>query len=124
MNKMNVLVTFPATEEKRKAIEAAAPEAEYTWLAGFKEGDEKTPLTPSHLESADVILGCVPPEMLQHCRQLKFLQLDSAGVKPYIGGALPKGAALACATGAYGLAISECMLGDMLMLMKKMLKYF
>lgn len=123
MKNMNVLITFPVTDEKRKAIEATAPDAEYTYLAGHFVGDEKTKLTEEHLENADVILGCVPPVMLQHCRRLKFLQLDSAGVKPYIGGALPEGAALACATGAYGLAISECMLAGMLMLQKKMLLY-
>ncbi len=123
MEKLNVLVTFPVREEKRKEIEAAMPEAAYTYLAGYYVGDEKVNLTSAHLENADVILGCVPPDMLQHCRCLKFLQLDSAGVKPYIGGALPEGAALACATGAYGLAISEYMLAGMLMLQKKMLFY-
>ncbi len=123
MEKLNVLITFPVKEEKRKEIEAAVPEAAYTYLAGYFVGDEKVSLTPAHLENADVILGCVPPDMLQHCRRLKFLQLDSAGVKPYIGGALPEGAALACATGAYGLAISEYMLAGMLMLQKKMLFY-
>ncbi len=123
MEKLNVLVTFPVKEEKRHAIEAAAPDAEYTYLAGYFVGDEKITLTREHMENADVILGCVPPDMLQYCRGLKFLQLDSAGVKPYIGGVLPEGAALACATGAYGLAISECMLTGMLMLQKKMLLY-
>ena len=123
MEKLNVLVTFPVKEEKRHAIEAAAPDAAYTYLAGYFVGDEKITLTREHMEKADVILGCVPPDMLQYCRGLKFLQLDSAGVKPYIGGVLPEGAALACATGAYGLAISECMLTGMLMLQKKMIPY-
>ena len=123
MEAKRVLVTFPVTEEKRKEICAAAPDAEYTWLAGYRVGDPKVELTPQHLEDTDVILGCVPPEMLQHCRNLKLLQLDSAGVKPYIGGALPEGAALTCATGAYGLAIAECMLAGILMLQKKMIPY-
>ena len=120
---MNILVTFPVKEEKRKAIEAAAPEAEYTYLAGCFVGDEKTELTEQHMAAADVILGSVPPEMLQHCRRLKFFQLDWSGVKPYLSGVLPEGTAFACATGAYGLAISECMLTGMLMLQKKMLLY-
>ncbi len=123
MEKLNVLVTFPVKEEKRKAIEATAPDAEYTYLAGHFVGDEKTVLTAEHMEKADVILGSVPTEMLQHCRRLKFFQLDWAGVKPYLGGVLPEGTAFACATGAYGLAISECMLTGMLMLQKKMLPY-
>ena len=79
MKNMNVLITFPVTDEKRKAIESIAPDAEYTYLAGHFVGDEKTKLTEEHLEKTDVILGCVPPAMLQHCRRLKFLQLDSAG---------------------------------------------
>lgn len=123
MEKLNVLVTFPIKEENRKAIEAAAPDAVYTYIGGYFVGDEKTELTAEHMADADVILGCVPPAMLQHCRRLKFLQLDSAGVKPYIQGALPEGAALACATGAYGLSISEYMLTGMFMLQKKMLNY-
>ena len=123
MEKMNVLVTFPVKEEKRKAIETAAPDAEYTYLAGYFVGDEKTELTEQHMADADVILGSVPPKMMQHCRRLKFFQLDWAGVKPFLGGVLPEGTAFACATGAYGLAISECMLTGMLMLQKKMLLY-
>lgn len=123
MEKMNVLVTFPVKEEKRKEIEAAAPDAEYTWLAGCFAGDDKLELTAAHMAEADVILGSVPVEMLQHCRHLKFFQLDWAGVKPYLDGVLPEGTAFACATGAYGLAISECMLTGMLMLQKKMLLY-
>ena len=123
MEKLNVLITFPVKEEKRKLIEEAAPDAQYTYLAGCFVGDEKKRLTEAHMEKADVILGSVPPEMLQHCRQLKFFQLDWAGVKPFLGGVIPEGAAFACATGAYGLAISECMLTGMLMLQKKMLPY-
>ena len=123
MERMNVLVTFPVTDEKRKAIEASAPDAEYTYLAGCFVGDEKAELTEEHMEKADIILGSVPAEMLQHCRRLKFFQLDWAGVKPYLGGVLPEGTAFACATGAYGLAISECMLTGVLMLQKKMLLY-
>ena len=123
MEKMIVLVTFPVKDEKRKAIEAAAPDAEYTYLAGCFVGDEKAELTEQHMAEADVILGSVPPKMMQHCRRLKFFQLDWAGVKPFLGGVLPEGTAFACATGAYGLAISECMLTGMLMLQKKMLLY-
>ena len=123
MEKMNILVNFPVREEKRKEIEAAAPDAEYTYLAGCFVGDEKTELTETHMANADVILGSVPAELLQHCRRLKFFQLDWAGVKPYLGGVLPEGTAFACATGAYGLAISECMLTGILMLQKKMLLY-
>ena len=110
MEKLNVLITFPVKEEKRKLIEDAAPDAQYTYLAGYSVEDEKTELTAEHMAGADVILGSVPPAMLQHCRRLKFLQIDWSGVKPYLGGVLPEGAAFACATGAYGLAISEYML--------------
>lgn len=123
MEKLNVLINFPVKEEKRKEIEAAAPDAEYTYLAGYHVGDEKTELTAEHMENADIILGSVPPKMFRHCRRLKFFQLDWAGVKPYLSGVLPEGTAFACATGAYGLAISECMLTGMLMLQKKMLLY-
>lgn len=118
-----VLVTIPVSQEYRDKIEKAAPEAEYTYFAGFEPDDERIKPSPEQLEDADVILGSVPPKMLKHCKKLKLFQLYSSGVNPYMGGVLPEGTVMTSATGAYGLAISECMLTGLFMLQKNMLQY-
>ena len=118
-----VLVTLPVSQEHREKIEAVLPEAEYTYFGGYTPDDERTKPTPEQLEDADVILGSVSPKLLQHCRRLKFFQLFSSGVNLYMNGVLPEGTVMTCATGAYGLAISECMLAGLFMLQKNMLQY-
>lgn len=124
MNIKNVLVTIPVDEAQKARLEHILPDAEFVYYpSGSLLGETNPDLKAEHAEAADVILGNLPPAMLKKADRLKFLQLNSAGVEPYTGGALPEGAALANATGAYGLAISECMLTDVLMLKKRMLQY-
>lgn len=78
-------------------------------------------VTAKDVEDADVIVGNPNPKLLSYCKNLKLLQLNSAGTDGYTGkGILPDGAMLANATGAYGLAISEHMIGALLCLMKKL----
>ena len=71
------------------------------------------------IKSADVVVGNIPVDILPECTRLKLLQLNMAGSDAYAG-KLPAGAELANASGAYGLAISEHMLGMLLVLMKKL----
>ncbi len=110
---MRVLSCIPATEEENKMIASAVPEYEYIF-------DEK----PSQevMESADIILGCPNPKMLPTCTSLKWLQTISAGVDAYVK-SLPSGVLLTNATGGYGLAIAEHMLGMYLSLIKKLNGY-
>ncbi len=110
---MRVLSCIPATEEENKMIASAVPEYEYIF-------DEK----PSQevMESADIILGCPSPKMLPTCTDLKWLQTISAGVDAYVK-SLPSGVLLTNATGGYGLAIAEHMLGMYLSLIKKLNGY-
>ncbi len=110
---MRVLSCIPATEEENKMIASAVPEYEYIF-------DEK----PSQevMESADIILGCPSPKMLPTCTSLKWLQTISAGVDAYVK-SLPSGVLLTNATGGYGLAIAEHMLGMYLSLIKKLNGY-
>ncbi len=110
---MRVLSCIPATEEENKMIVSAVPEYEYIF-------DEK----PSQevMESADIILGCPSPKMLPTCTDLKWLQTISAGVDAYVK-SLPSGVLLTNATGGYGLAIAEHMLGMYLSLIKKLNGY-
>ena len=72
----------------------------------------------------DIIIGNVKPEKIAGTEQLKWLQLNSAGTDGYLAeGVLPKEAKLTNATGAYGLAISEHMIGMALGLKKKLYLY-
>lgn len=78
-------------------------------------------LTADDVEDVDMIVGNLNPQLLKYCRNLKLLQLNNAGTDGFTDkGVLPEGAQLANATGAYGLAISEHMLGSLLCLMKKL----
>ena len=68
-------------------------------------------LTADDVRDAAAIVGNVPPALLPDCKALELLQLNSAGADPYgQPGKLPEGARLTCASGAYGLTVSEHML--------------
>ncbi len=122
---MKVLVTIPVEQEHREYLEKIGKKI------GEKTGKTlefyyvpRGGATKEQVLQADIILGNVPPEFLKDAKHLKFLQLDSAGAVEYASDkVIPEGAKLANATGAYGLAISEYMLGCVLMLRKKLNLY-
>ena len=107
----NILVVMPAADSHRRQLEAAAPGAVFTYASSPAEED---------VARADAIVGNIRPELLAHAKNLKLLQLNSAGSNPYLSlPAVCPGARLCCATGAYGLAISEHMMGVLLELMNR-----
>lgn len=109
---MNVLVLPPFNDAQRAAIEAGAPSASFTYA---KSAD----LTDAQIASADAIVGNLPAKRLAAARNLKLLQLNSAGYDAYAApGIVPEGCALANAVGAYGQAVAEHMYTMLLMLMK------
>ncbi len=111
----NILVVMPAADSHRRQLEAAAPGAVFTYASSPAEED---------VARADAIVGNIRPELLAHAKNLKLLQLNSAGSNPYLSlPAVCPDARLCCATGAYGLAISEHMMGVLLELMKKLALY-
>lgn len=115
MNK--ILVLLPVNERQKKSIEAAAPNSEYIYES-IKTVDKKT------VQEAEIIIGNPPADMLIGSPNLKWLQLNSAGSDAYIKeGVLKKEAALTNASGAYGLAISEHMIGVLLQIFKKLHLY-
>ena len=124
---MNILVCMPVKEEHIEWLRAAAPEDEFVFL---EPGDTKDAfkgpkgLTDEQLAAADVIIGNPPVDRLDKASRLRLLQLNSAGTGDYPRLAeLQPQAALCCATGSYGLAISEHMLGFLLEMMKKLALY-
>jgi phosphoglycerate dehydrogenase-like enzyme len=115
---MRILVVIPLNEAEKERLQAKMPQAEYIYV------DSKE-VTEELVKSADVIIGNVPQQYIKGTKQLKWLQLNSAGTDGYCeAGVLPEGAYLTNATGAYGLAISEHMLGMLLQIKKKLDLYY
>lgn len=112
---IKILVTVPLDAEERSIIEAAAPNAELTYCAA-DEVDEKI------IADKEIIFGNVAPSLLKYAKELKLMQLFTAGTDGYIPN-LPEGCAITNTTGAFGLAISEHMLAMLLCLMKRMHQY-
>ena len=99
---MKILVTVPMDDKERAIIEAAAPKAEFTYAAANE-------VTAEMMADKEIIFGNVNAELLQCAKELKLMQLFTAGTDGYIG-KLPEGCAITNTTGAFGLAISEHML--------------
>lgn len=130
MNEKRALVTIPTGERHRNLLQQAAPGWEFrfrgtdTLVCAPQEALPGQPVTQEDVDWAQVILGNVPAAMLHGSPALEWLQTNSAGVEPYIQpGALAGDTLLTNATGAYGLAIAEHMLGMLLELFKKLELY-
>ena len=130
MNEKRALVTIPTGERHRNLLQQAAPGWEFrfrgtdTLVCATQEALPGQPVTQEDVDWAQVILGNVPAAMLHGSPALEWLQTNSAGVEPYIQpGVLAGDTLLTNATGAYGLAIAEHMLGMLLELFKKLELY-
>ena len=130
MNEKRALVTIPTGERHRSLLQQAAPGWEFrfrgtdTLVCAPQEALPGQPVTQEDVDWAQVILGNVPATMLHGSPALEWLQTNSAGVEPYIQpGVLAGDTLLTNATGAYGLAIAEHMLGMLLELFKKLELY-
>ena len=117
-NKEQILVMLPVKDIHKRMLEQAAPNAEISYT-------KPDTITKQQVHDADIIIGNVPAKLIEGTTKLKWLQLNSAGTDGYLlSGILPPKAKLTNATGAYGLAISEYMMTTLLMLMKKMDRYY
>lgn len=130
MNEKRALVTIPTGERHRNLLQQAAPGWEFrfrgtdTLVCAPQEALPGQPVTQEDVDWPQVILGNVPAAMLHGSPALEWLQTNSAGVDPYIQpGVLAGDTLLTNATGAYGLAIAEHMLGMLLELFKKLELY-
>lgn len=113
---MKILVTLPLNERQRARLEQEIRHQEFIYCLPEQ-------ITPDLVADVEVILGNLNPELLQYARALKWLQLNNAGTEGFCDGALPKGVTLTNATGAYGLAISEHMIGMLFALQKRLNLY-
>ncbi len=111
-----ILVMVDFTEEQKGILQQAAPDAVFEYVVP-KDVTEKM------VHSADIIVGNPKPEFLKGAERLKLLQLQSAGANQYNRESIPEGCLFACATGTYGLAISEYMLASVLQIFNHLEKY-
>ncbi|AZV57867.1 D-2-hydroxyacid dehydrogenase [Clostridium sp. AWRP] len=115
---MRILVVIPLSEDEKQKLKSKMPEEEYIFISTKEISNEI-------VKSADIIIGNVPPEYIKGSKKLKWLQLNSAGTDGYCeAGVIPEGAYLTNASGAYGLAISEHMLGMLFEIKKKLNLYY
>jgi len=113
----NILVLIPVNDEQKKLLEQKAPGASFVY------SDVKK-LDAALVQNANIIIGNPPIDLVKNSKNLELLQLQSAGVGEYAAeGVLPDHVILTNASGAYGLAISEYMLGVLLSLYKKLHLY-
>lgn len=105
--------------QDRPRLEAALPEARFV----YGPSDEE-------IAQAEIVIGEIPPEKIRLAKQLRWLQLSMAGTDPYTNlplippeNRLPGEVILTNATGAFGLAIAEHMVGCAFMLTKKLHLY-
>ena len=113
---MRVLVQLPLNEAQLARLMAAAPEADFTFVLPEEVTDEM-------VAKAEAIIGNVDAGRLARASRLRLIQLNSAGYDNYATASLPKGAALCCATGAYGQAVSEHLFAMVLAMMKRLPDY-
>ena len=115
---MKVIVTHPVTEQQKKDFQAAAPNAELLFLSVDDVSEEL-------LAEASVVIGTIPPSRFHAYENLQLLQLGNAGTDGYTDpGVLAPHTILANSSGAYGLAISEHMLAQLLMMIKRLNSYY
>ena len=110
-----VLQEMPA--DKQKAMEALAPDTRFVYPGPSGP-------TPDQIRSAHAVIGNLSKQDLALAENLEWMQVVSAGVRELVASdSFPGRAVLTNATGAYGLAISEHMLGMLLSIQKKLHLY-
>lgn len=112
-----ILVAMPVEDDHKELLKSKAEDANFSFIPAKD-------VTKEQVHEADIIIGNVAPELIKGTSKLRWLQLNSAGTDGYLSaGVLPEGTILTNATGAYGLAISEHMIGSLLCIMKKLHLY-
>jgi len=113
-----VLVLFRMDDEQKARLEAINPDADYTY-------ESPDSVTKERVDEADVILGSVAPAAVASSKNLKWLQLWSAGTDAFQkSGDFPEGAILTNGSGGYGLTISEHTIAMIIMLKRKLYLHY
>lgn len=114
---MNVLVLVDIEQRHKDILLSSIKDGNFVFSLPNEVSDEE-------VKKADIIVGAVKLDQIKDSKNLKLLQLEMAGTGAYAKkGNLPKGTILTNASGAYGLAISEHMIGSVFELNKKLNLY-
>jgi len=93
-----------------------------TILADYKVINDINVVSDDDYGRIEIFFGSPRKESLKRMTSLKWLQLSSAGLNGYDDRSLYSGdVLLTTARGVYGLPISECVIGDIIFLMKSAL---
>ena len=110
----NILVAMPFNDTHKAYIEKIGTGCEFHYTT------IKT-ATAEEVKAADIIFGNISPELVKQNDHLEWMQLNSAGSDQYCKpGVIGPDTILTCATGAYGLSVSEHMVSMSMMLCRKM----
>lgn len=113
-----IIITIPMTEEDKKTI---------TEITSLQTSDisylQAENINQENLEDCEIILGNISPKLLQNCKNLKWIHLNSAGVNSYIDILSNNNIILTNSTGAYDLALAEYALALIFALKKKIPNY-
>ncbi|MGN0298961.1 MAG: D-2-hydroxyacid dehydrogenase [Lachnospiraceae bacterium] len=112
---MKIVTVLPVNDTHKALLEQSAPNAEFLYIPVEQVKKED-------VFDADIIIGNVPASYIQGSKSLQLMQLNSAGTDGYLQN-FPSQATLCNATGAYGLAISEHMIGTLLAIQKHLCLY-
>lgn len=110
-----ILVTIPLTDDQRKRLQNADETARIEYIT-------QDQLKPENVRDRDIIIGNIPISFIKEANALKWLQLNMSGYEGYPQ-AMPAGVPVTNTRGAFGLAISEHMIGMLLMLKKRLHQY-
>lgn len=114
---MKALCVLPLNESQKGVLQEALPQVEFI----FKDAKEDPgPI----MEEVEVCIGNAGLTYLKGAKRLRLLQLNTVGAGAYgQPGALPNGAALCNASGAFGVVVSEFMLAGLLAFSKNLHLY-
>ncbi len=116
-----IVCLLELTSKEKERFRAAAGEHPIYF---FSRDELSNPEYQKLLFQANMIIGNPPPKQIRHSPHLELLQLQSAGTNAYLQDVLGPQTLLTNATGAYGLAISEYMVGMVFQIYKKSALYY
>lgn len=112
---INILVTAPFSEPFRLRLRNTAKKYGCNIRFGADSSD---------FADAEIIIGDITPNQSELCKNLRWLQITSAGADKYIyGDFLPKNVILTNVTGAFGDGISEYIIGTILAAFRGLFAY-
>lgn len=83
---------------------------------------QKKDVCVSDVSDVDVIVGNIDPALLSEAKQCRFLQLESAGNDRYLQ--IPAQIALCNASGSFGIAIAEYVIGSLIAWKRSLFQYY